>query len=137
MALLYLYRIIQSHCSIQYNPIQSISSSKIISTSSLFNTEFHFYFQVVQNPHCSNCWQYSALSERNTTTHRSKKLSKMTAEAWLAKKRKLIELNKGSDENTTPVKTLGIKRQNNATNSFVKKKKKGYASQFCLCSTGT
>lgn len=48
----------------------------------------------------------------------------MTAEAWLAKKRQLIELNKGSDENTTPVKTLGIKRLNNATNSFVKKKKK-------------
>ena len=48
----------------------------------------------------------------------------MTAEAWLAKKRQLIELNKERDENTTPVKTLGIKRQNNATNSFVKKKTK-------------
>ena len=36
----------------------------------------------------------------------------MTTEAWVAKKRQLIELNKKSDVKVKEVKTLGLKRTN-------------------------
>jgi RNA polymerase-interacting CarD/CdnL/TRCF family regulator len=49
---------------------------------------------------------------------------KMTTEAWLAKKRQLLELNKGSDE-VKQVKTLGLKRKNDVPKQVVKKVKKG------------